>query len=84
MSNHASQTSIVPVTAANAVSQGDRRTAVNAVAAITAARATSKPTQARSYRSLTCRDGRLNVSHSVHGTSPIATSPSMGAAQRGT
>jgi len=48
MSNHASQTSIVPVTAAKTASQREPRTAAHAVAATAVARPTSKPTQATS------------------------------------
>ena len=47
-SNHASQTSIVPVTAANGTSQRVRRTAAHAVAANAIASAMSNPTHARS------------------------------------
>jgi len=84
MSNHASQTSIVPVTAANVESQRERVTADHAVAANAPASATSNPTQARSYRSLTCLDGSENVSQSVQGTRRSATSARSGATQRGT
>lgn len=48
MSNHASQTSIVPVTAASGTSQCARRTVAHAVAAKAIARTMSNPTQARS------------------------------------
>jgi hypothetical protein len=48
MSNHASQTSIVPVTAANGTSHCCRRTVAHAVAPKAIARTMSKPTQARS------------------------------------
>ena len=47
-SNHASQTSIVPVTAANSGSHRERTIADHAVAPKAAASATSNPTQARS------------------------------------
>jgi len=84
MSNHASQTSIVPVTAAKTASRRERVTAAPAVAAKATASTTSKPTQARSYRSVTCLDGSENVSQSVHGTRKSATSARSGATQRGT
>ncbi len=84
MSNHASQMSIVPVTVANTESRRERMTADHAVAPNAAASATSKPTQARSYRSLTCLDGSEKVSQSVHGTRKTAASASSGATQRGT
>jgi len=84
MSNHASQTSIVPVTAAKTASRRERVTVAQAVAANAAASATSKPTHARSYRSVTCLDGSENVSQSVHGTRKSATNASSGATQRGT
>jgi methyl coenzyme M reductase subunit C len=48
MSNHASQTSIVPVTAASGASHWEPRNAAQAVAANDAVSAKSKPTQARS------------------------------------
>jgi len=48
MSNQASQTSIVPVTAASGTSQCCRRTVARAVAAKAIARTMSNPTQARS------------------------------------
>jgi len=82
-SNHASQTSIVPVTAAKTDSRRERTIADHAVAAKEAASATSKPTQARSYRSVTCLDGSENVSQSVHGTRKSATSARSGTTQRG-
>jgi hypothetical protein len=50
MSNQASQTSIVPVTAASGTSQRARKSPAHAVAANEHASATSKPTHARSYR----------------------------------
>ncbi len=48
MSNQASQTSIVPVAAANGTSHWELRIAHQDVAANAASRATSKPTQATS------------------------------------
>ncbi len=48
MSNHASQRSMVPVTAAKTESQRERRTAAHAVAPTAVASATSNPTQATS------------------------------------
>ena len=48
MSNQASQTSIVPATAAKGTSQCERLMAAQVVAAKATASATSKPTQARS------------------------------------
>jgi hypothetical protein len=82
-SNHASQTSIVPVTAAKTARERERVTAAHAVAAKAAASAMSNPTHARSYRSVTCLEGSENVSQSVHGTRRSATSASSGATQRG-
>src|SRR5438067_2588014 len=82
-SNHASQQSIVPVTAASGTSHCEPRNAAHAVAANEAASATSKPTQATSLWSVTCRDGSVKVRYRIHGTSPTATTASSTVIQRG-
>src|SRR5712691_6832508 len=79
MSNHASATSSVPVTAATASSHAERLNAARAVAVMAAASARSKPAQTVCQFAVSWRDGRLSVSQTVHGMSASAATPKKGA-----
>jgi len=72
-SNHASVTSNVPVAAAPAPTQGDRRHAAAEVKRNASARPLSNPDQATSQRTEAWFEGNHWLSQIVHGSRPIPT-----------